>query len=106
MERVSAPVHPIVIWRRIGDGTVDTMKRKDQIALLKTVLKFTDTGECDGIFTYPNCGPDLVAQGLATEDTKITDAGRATLWLLGEGPDPTESKSFKTFQFPLNKSAR
>lgn len=83
----------------------DTLKRKDQVAMLKTVLKYTDSGEWDGLFTYPGCGYDLVQQGLATEDKKITGAGRAALWLLGEGPDPTDSQAVQTFQFPLNKNA-
>ncbi len=72
---------------------MDKLKQLDQVALLEKVLIFTDTGKFEGIFTYPNCGWDLVMQGLATEDRKITVAGRAELWLLGKGSDPTNSKS-------------
>ena len=76
----------------------DSIKRSDQIAMLEAVLSFTNTGKWNVFFTYPNCGVDLVKQGLATEDKQITMAGRAALFLLGKGPDPTESKSFITFK--------
>ena len=75
----------------------ERIKRSDQISLLENSLKYTDTGEYEGMFTYPNCGPDLVRQGLATEDKKITTAGRAALWLLGKAPDPTQSKAVQEF---------
>jgi len=68
---------------------------------LQIVQKFTDSGEWDGVFTYPTCGCDLVTQGLATEDKKITIAGRAALWMLGKGTDPTSSKSFETISIGL-----
>jgi len=77
----------------------DKIKQEDQVALLENSLKYTDTGESEGMFTYPNCGWDLVTQGLATEDKKITTAGRAVLWFLGKGPDPTDSKAVQTFKF-------
>lgn len=76
----------------------DNIKRRDQISLLEMVRSFTDTGEWKGMFTYPDCGVDLVRQGLATEDKKITMAGRAALFLLGKGPDPTESKAVIKFK--------
>lgn len=80
----------------------DKMKRSDQIRQLQVCAKYTDTGEWEGLFTYPNCGPDLVRTGLATEDKKITTAGRAALWLAGQGPDPTaDSKSFYEVRIPL-----
>jgi len=77
------------------------IKRSDQIRLLEAVRDFTDTGKLEGIFTYPNCGWDLVRQGLVTEDKKITDAGRVALWLLGKGPDQTDSKAFIEFKLNL-----
>ena len=80
----------------------ENIKRNDQIRLLEIVAKFTDTGEWGGTFTYPNCGWDLVKQGLATESKKITEAGRIALWLLGKGPDQTDSKAVQTFK--LTKS--
>jgi hypothetical protein len=74
----------------------DGLKRSDQIALLKAALHRELTGEWKGLFTYPNCGYDLVRSGLATEDGKLTIAGKAALYLLGDdAADPTvESKSF------------
>lgn len=40
--------------------------------------------------------------GLATEDKKITSAGRAALWLVGQGSDPTaDSESFYEVRIPL-----
>jgi hypothetical protein len=81
------------------------LKRADQIKLLKIVAKHTDTGEWEGAFTYPNCGWDLVQMGLATEDKKITPAGRAALWLLGQADDPTNSKAVETFILPLSPNA-
>jgi hypothetical protein len=83
----------------------DPMKQGDQVALLKAVREATDGAEWRGLFTYPNCGWDLVQSGLATEDRKITTAGRAALFLLGEGPDPTPGKSFQEFSIPLRKKA-
>ena len=75
----------------------ENLKRNDQISLLEICAKFTDTGEWEGAFTYPNCGYDLVQRDLVTEDKKITNAGRVVLWLLGKGPDPTNSKAVETF---------
>ncbi len=71
----------------------NTLKQKDQIHLLEKCKEFTDYGKDIHIFTYPNCGWDLVKQGLVTEDQKITIAGRAALWFLNKGEDPTDSKS-------------
>ena len=79
----------------MSDG--DKIKRSDQIHLLEICARVMDTGEQEGTFTYPNCGYDLVQQGLATEDRKVTIAGRATLWLLGKGADPTNSKAVISF---------
>lgn len=76
----------------------DSLKRSDQIRLLEVVRDYTITDEWNGIFTYPNCGVDLVRQGLATEDRKITSAGLVALWLLGKGEDPTDSKSYIKFE--------
>lgn len=78
----------------------DTLKRSDQIALLKAVHVEETTGSRLPVFTYPRCGWDLVQMGLATEDAKLTPAGRAALWLLGAGPDPTDSASSVTFALP------
>lgn len=78
----------------MNEGKVDTIKQLDQINLLEVCLKYTDTGFWDGVFSYPSCGSDLVSQGLATIDKKITIAGRAVLWFLGKSKDPTLSKSF------------
>lgn len=76
----------------------DGLKRADQIALLKVVLQLEQTGEWKGIFTYPNCGWDLVQSGLVTEDKKLTVAGKAVLYLLGDDScDPTSGKSFQEF---------
>ena len=84
----------------------DGIKRSDQISMLETVSSFTSTGEWKGLFTYPNCGYDLIRQGLATDDKKITMAGRAALFLLGKGPDPTTSKAVEIFEISLaDKSA-
>jgi hypothetical protein len=71
----------------------DVIKQKDQISLLEGCLEKEKTGEFPGMFSYPDCGQDLVKQGLATEDQKITIAGRALLWHLGKGEDPTNSAS-------------
>lgn len=84
------------------DRENDNLKRKDQIRMLQASLKFTETGEWEGLFTYPNCGWDLVQMGLATEDKKITSAGRAALWLLDIAADPTTSKAVETFTIPLS----
>jgi len=83
-----------------------SLKRADQIALLKVVRDFTDTGKWNGMFTYPNCGWDLCQSGLVTEDKKITTAGRAALYLMGEGDDPLpESKASQEFAIPVEGSA-
>lgn len=84
----------------------DKLKRSDQVAMLEACRNFTDTGKWEGLFTYPNCGWDLVQSGLATEDRKITQAGRAALWFLDKAPDPIpESKSFERFTIPLRNVA-
>ena len=49
----------------------DVIKQKDQIHLLEACKEFTDYGKDLNLFTYPNCGWDLVQQGLVTEDQKI-----------------------------------
>lgn len=78
------------------------LKMSDQIALLEACKVFTDTGEWKGLFSYPNCGWDLVQSGLVTEDKKITISGRAALWFLGKGEDPIPaSKSFYDITIPL-----
>ena len=82
----------------------DQIKRADQIALLETSLEFTETGKWKGMFSYPNCGWDLVQQGLVTADKRITTSGRAILWLLEKGPDPTASKAAINFELDF-KSA-
>lgn len=79
----------------------DVIKQKDQIKMLEACLTFTETGNFPGVFSYPNCGWDLVKQGLATQDKKITMAGRALLWHLGKGEDPTDSASCETFSIKL-----
>ena len=89
------------------DGQAMSIKKSDQIEMLKTCRTFTDTGEWKGMFSYPGCGWDLVKSGLVTEDKKITVAGRAALWFLDEGDDPIpESKASIEFSIPLvNKAA-
>jgi len=77
----------------------DVIKQKDQIAMLEAARDFTDGKEFPGMFSYPECGWDLVQQGLATEDRKITIAGRAALWFLDKGDDPTDSASSVTIEF-------
>lgn len=79
----------------------DPVKKSDQIKMLEACAKFTDTEVWEGIFSYPGCGWDLVQSGLVTEDKKITTAGRAALFLLGKGSDPTPGKSFVSFALPL-----
>ena len=56
------------------------------------------------MFTYPNCGWDLVQSGFCTPDKKITMAGRAALFLLGKGDDPTEGGSSVTFKIPMRSA--
>jgi hypothetical protein len=80
----------------------DSLKKSDQIRLLERSRDYTDSGNFDGCFTYPNCGWDLVQQGLVTKDRKITIAGRAALWLLGKGSDPTSSKAVEVFTLSLS----
>jgi hypothetical protein len=77
----------------------DDVKRSDQIALMKAALHREKTSQWKTLFTYPNCGHDLVQSGLATEDGQLTTAGRAALYLLGDDDaDPTsDSKSFDSF---------
>jgi hypothetical protein len=79
----------------------DPIKRSDQIALLEACAHFTDTGEWRALFTYPECGWNLVQLGLATEDRKITPAGRFALWVLDKGGDPLPAvQSFVSFNLP------
>lgn len=84
----------------------DELKRNDQIKLLQICRDYTDTGDWKGTFTYPNCGVDLVKQGLVTEDRKITQAGRVSLWLLGKGEDPTDSISVFEFDMKVKMKAK
>jgi hypothetical protein len=86
-----------------GEKMIDTLKQKDQIGMLEGCIVKEKTGEFPGMFAYPGCGYDLVQQGLATEDQKITIAGRALLWHLDKGEDPTESASSVTIDFKLGK---
>ena len=79
----------------------DLIKRNDQIALLEACMLNNDNGTPMNLFTYPNCGPDLVEQGLVSKNGLITKAGRAALWYLGKGNDPTSSKSSETIKMPL-----
>lgn len=80
----------------------DPVKQNDQISMLEACAKFTDNAEPIRLFSYPNCGWDLVQSGLVTQDCRITTAGRAALYLMGKGPDPLPtSKSFQAFSLPL-----
>lgn len=76
----------------------EEIKRDDQIKLLEACVKYESSGKWEGIFAYPNCGGDLVLQGLATPDKNITISGKAVLWFLHKGPDPTNSKAVETFK--------
>ena len=79
----------------------DDLKRADQIALLRAALHHEKAGEWKALFTYPNCGHDLVRSGLATKDGKLTVAGKAALYLLGDDDvDPTTS-SKSSFEIKL-----
>jgi hypothetical protein len=80
----------------------DGLKRSDQIALMKAAYQREKNGEWNGLFTYPNCGYDLVRSGLATEDGTLTIAGKAALYLLGDDEaDPTaDSKSSFEIKLP------
>lgn len=81
---------------------MDEIKKSDQIALLQACQVFTDTGKWKGLFSYPNCGWDLVQAGVVTADKKVTLAGRAALWFLGKGEDPIpHSNSFYEMSIPL-----
>ena len=82
----------------------EELKQSDQVRLLEVCQKYTDTGVWAGIFSYPNCGCDLVQQGLVSEEKKITVAGRAVLWFLGKGDDPTDSKAVQEIIFNLKKA--
>lgn len=84
----------------------DTSKKADQIAMLEHCRRYTDGGEWRGMFSYPACGRDLVRSGLVEEGGKITISGRAALWFLGKGDDPTpDSKSFEVFKLPPRERA-
>lgn len=84
----------------------ENIKRNDQIRLLEITAKFADTGKWEGMYAYPNCGWDLIQQGLVTEDKKMTNAGRAALWMLDKGPDPTDSKAVETFNLKIDATHR
>lgn len=75
----------------------DTIKRSDQICLLNACAEFERTGKFPPMFSYPNCGWHLVQQGLVTPDAKLTIAGKAALWLLDMGDDPTGGGSSISF---------
>lgn len=78
------------------------IKRGDQLCLLDACLRFADTGQWEGVFTYPTCGADLVKSGLVDAAGKVTTAGRAAMFLLGKGADPfPDSKAFQEFSLPL-----
>lgn len=79
----------------------DTIKRSDQIRLLEACAEFEKKGTFPPMFSYPNCGWDLVRQGLVTQDKKLTIAGRAALWFLDKGDDPTDGGSSISFNIPL-----
>lgn len=79
----------------------DGIKRSDQIHLLEACAEFEKTGKFPGIFSYPNCGWDLFRQGLVTQDRQLTIAGRAALWFLGKGDDPTDGGSSVSFSISL-----
>ena len=79
----------------------DPIKRADQIEMLKAVAAKTDKGTPISIFAYPNCGWNLVESELVTQDVKITKSGRAALFLLGLGDDPTQGASFVETILPL-----
>jgi hypothetical protein len=79
----------------------DSLKQSDQINMLKAVAQKTDTGVSKLFFAYPNCGWHLVQSGLVTQDGEITAAGRAALFLLGLGSDPTDGGSFVEFEIDL-----
>lgn len=83
----------------------DPIKKSDQVRMLEACAKYTDSGEPIRVFSYPNCGWDLVQSGLVTQDCKITTAGRAALYLMGKCDDPfSESKSFQEVSIPLSPS--
>lgn len=77
------------------------VKRAEQITMLEKFRDFSETGEWKRGLSYPDCGYDLVKQGLVTQDSGITDAGRAALFLLGKGEDPTDSKAVHKFEVKL-----
>ncbi|MCA0338966.1 MAG: hypothetical protein LCH99_04465 [Proteobacteria bacterium] len=83
---------------------MDTIKQGDQIRLLEALAREADTGEFTPMFTYPNCGWDLVQSGFCTQDRKITTAGRAALFLLGKGEDPTTGGSSISFSIPISET--
>jgi hypothetical protein len=83
---------------------MDEIKRKDQIALLKTCYEYHETGKWTGLFSYPGCAQDLIKTGLVEEGGKITLAGHSALWYLDLADDPTNSKSFVEFTLTPRKS--
>jgi hypothetical protein len=80
----------------------DEIKRSDQIRLMEACAEFEKTGSFPPMFSYPNCGWDLVRQGLVTQDRKLTVAGKAALWFLDKGEDPTDGGSSISFSIPLS----
>lgn len=62
-----------------------SLAESDRLHLLKCVQIQTDTGEWHGLFTYPNCGWDLVKAGYvvnkepAGTGVEVTKAGREFL---------------------------
>ena len=79
----------------------DVIKRSDQIKLLEACAEFEKTSKFPPMLSYPNCGWHLVQQGLVTPDKKLTIAGRAALWLLDKGDDPTDGGSSISLSIPL-----
>ena len=84
--------------------STDTTKRADQIKLLRHCWDVSRNSRVDlYIITYPQCARDLLDSGLVFGDGRITTAGMAALYLLGEdAADPTPtSRSFEETRVPL-----
>jgi hypothetical protein len=71
----------------------EDQKHVDQICLLQACAKHTNTGDWEDFTVYTECLNDLVDAGLATEDRLITNAGRATLILLGKDDYPLNNQT-------------
>ena len=79
----------------------EEIKRMDQISMLEKIRDYSETGEWKSGFSYPDCGHDLVRQGLVSEDSKITLSGKAVLFLLRKGKDQTDSKAVQIFEVKI-----